>query len=46
MDNDWYRTKLMKETDKDIFGNEGTLFPSDTYRIFVSCSKETQFADI
>lgn len=39
MDSDWYRSKLMKETDKDVFGNEGSLFPSDTYRIFISCTK-------
>jgi hypothetical protein len=30
----------MKPADKDFFGNEGTLYPSDTYRIFISTPKE------
>ena len=39
IDSEWYRTKLMKPDDKDAFGNEGSLFPSDDYIIFVSLTK-------
>lgn len=37
---------MVKPTDKDIFGNEGTLYPSDKFRIFVSTSKDTDFSEI
>lgn len=43
MDSEWYRSKVMKPTDKDMFGNEGTLYPSESYRIFVSTSREIKF---
>lgn len=39
IDQNWYQSKLMKETDEDPFGGKGTLLPSDSYRIFVSCSR-------
>ena len=46
MSAEWYRTKLMKPTDKDAFGNEGSLFPSDEYIMFVSLSKDIPFEEI
>ena len=36
----------MKPDDKDAFGNEGTLYPSDEYIIFVSLTKKIPFEEI
>lgn len=36
----------MKPSDKDYFGNEGTLYPSNKYRIFVSISKDIDFSTV
>ncbi len=46
MDKEWYRTKLMKPTDRDYFGNLGTLKPSNKYRIIVSTSKDTEITKV
>lgn len=46
MDSEWYRANIMKPTDMDTFGNEGTLYPSDKFIIFVSLSQEASFEDI
>lgn len=43
MDDEWYRANVMKPTDKDTFGNEGTLYPSEKFIIFLSFSKEVAF---
>ena len=43
MDTEWYRANVMKPTDKDMFGNEGTLVPSDRFIIFLSFTKEVTF---
>ena len=45
MDTEWYRANVMKPTDKDMFGNEGTLVPSDKFIIFLSFTKEVKFED-
>jgi hypothetical protein len=36
----------MKPADKDIFGNEGSFFPSKEFRIFVSLSKDIPFDEV
>ena len=36
----------MKPTDKDTFGNEGALYPSDKIQDIVSTSKDTDFSEI
>lgn len=46
MNVDWFKSNVMKPTDKDIFGNEGTLYPNEKYRVFVSSSQEVKFSDI
>ncbi len=46
MDDEWYRANVMKPTDKDTFGNEGSLYPSDKFIIFVSFTKEVAFEEI
>ena len=36
----------MRPTDKDMFGNVGTLYPNDKFRLFVSTNKDIEFGDI
>ena len=39
MSQEWFRSKIMKPTDKDSFGNEGSLFAKDNYILFLSLKK-------
>lgn len=46
MNVDWFKANVMKPTDKDLFGNEGHLYPNEKYRVFVSNSQEVKFSDV
>ena len=46
MDAQWYRSKVMKPDDKDIYGNEGTFYPSDEFIMFVSLTKQIPYEEI
>ena len=45
MDEKWYRSKVMKPDDKDLFGDKGHFYPSDKYRIVLLLTKETDVKD-
>ena len=46
MDKEWYRKNVMKPTDTDMFGNEGTFYPHEKFMIFLSFNKDIAFEDL
>lgn len=36
----------MKPTDKDLFGNVGSMYPNDKYRIFISSSQNVSLNEV
>lgn len=36
----------MKPTDKDLFGNVGSMYPNDKYRIFISSSQNVSMNEV
>jgi len=45
-DKEWFRANLMKEDDKDSFGDTNNFYPNEKFMLLISLSKDIPFEDV